>query len=209
MTHGGVRWKTCSRATFGCSSGTNWIADAPVPIAATRSPVTSWSWSQRAEWKTVPSKRSSPGRSGTRGSASGPTPAIRTRASTGARGRLQPPAPGRVVPRGARHRHPEPDERCGVVPLRAALQVGADLGLRGVRPAPLGVRRERERVEVRGDVARAAGVGVRPPGAADVVVALEHDEVVDPLLAQPDRRAQAGEARADDRDVGHTMDVSP
>ena len=83
MTQGAERWKTCSRATFGWIAGTNWIAEAPVPTLATRSPVRSWSWSQRAEWKTLPSKRSIPGRSGMLGSVSGPIPAISTRALTG------------------------------------------------------------------------------------------------------------------------------
>ncbi|WP_217430317.1 hypothetical protein, partial [Sphingomonas bacterium] len=31
-----------------------WIADGPVPTTATRLPVRSCSWSQRAEWKLVP-----------------------------------------------------------------------------------------------------------------------------------------------------------
>ena len=47
MTHGGVRWKTCICPTSGWILGTNWIAEAPVPITATRSPSSPWSWSQR------------------------------------------------------------------------------------------------------------------------------------------------------------------
>ena len=39
------------------------------------------------------------------------------------------------------------------------------------------------------------------PGAADVVPTLEHREVLDPLLLEADRHAEAGEAAADDRDV--------
>ena len=49
-----------------------WIADAPVPITATRLPRRSYPWSQRAEWKTLPGNESSPGTSGTLGSDSGP-----------------------------------------------------------------------------------------------------------------------------------------
>jgi hypothetical protein len=41
MIHGAVRWKTCSCLVSGAIAGTNWIADAPVPIAAIRLPVTS------------------------------------------------------------------------------------------------------------------------------------------------------------------------
>ena len=39
------------------------------------------------------------------------------------------------------------------------------------------------------------------PGAADVVGALEHREVRKPVAQEPDRRAEAGEAGADDRDI--------
>ena len=35
-THGAVRWKTCSCSTWGWMAGTYWMADAPVPIEATR-----------------------------------------------------------------------------------------------------------------------------------------------------------------------------
>ena len=41
MTHGGVRWITCSCSTSFWISGTNWIAEAPVPTAATRLPLRS------------------------------------------------------------------------------------------------------------------------------------------------------------------------
>ena len=39
--HGAVRWKTVSREVRAAIWGTNWIADAPVPITATRLPVRS------------------------------------------------------------------------------------------------------------------------------------------------------------------------
>jgi len=42
MIQAGVRWKTRRLATLGWISGTIWIAEAPVPITATRSPVRSW-----------------------------------------------------------------------------------------------------------------------------------------------------------------------
>src|SRR5205814_9616000 len=71
----------------------------------------------------------------------------------------------------------------------------------GVRAAPVRVEREGERVQVRGDVALAAGIAVEPPGAADVLPALEDREVVQARLLEADGHAQAGEARADDRDV--------
>ena len=83
MTHGAVRWKTCSLPTLGWISGTNWIAEAPVPITATRSPLRSWPWSHWAEWKAVPSKLSMPGTSGSEGSDSGPCAATRKSAVSG------------------------------------------------------------------------------------------------------------------------------
>ena len=41
ITHGGVRWKRCSRPTRGWISGTTCTAVAPTPISATRLPVRS------------------------------------------------------------------------------------------------------------------------------------------------------------------------
>ena len=54
---------------------------------------------------------------------------------------------------------------------------------------------------MRGHVAGAAGIGVEVPGAAHVVPAFEHGEVLDPLLLEADRHPEAREAAADDRDV--------
>lgn len=41
MTQGGVRWKRVSLPTRGWMAGTIWMAEAPVPIMATRLPVRS------------------------------------------------------------------------------------------------------------------------------------------------------------------------
>jgi hypothetical protein len=79
MIHGGVRWKTSSRPTSGWICGMNCTAEAPVPITATRSPASEWSWSHRSEWKAVPSKRSRPGMSGKTGEPNGPVAETRTR----------------------------------------------------------------------------------------------------------------------------------
>lgn len=38
ITHGGVRWNSVRRSTSGAMAGTIWIAEAPVPIIATRLP---------------------------------------------------------------------------------------------------------------------------------------------------------------------------
>ncbi len=56
ITYGAVRWKTYRREARSARCGMNWIALAPVPIAATRFPVRSAAWSHRAEWKAVPPK---------------------------------------------------------------------------------------------------------------------------------------------------------
>ena len=48
---------------------------------------------------------------------------------------------------------------------------------------------------MRGDIALAARVGVRAPGATDVAGSLEHDEVRDPGSLQTDRGADSRESR--------------
>jgi len=53
---------------------------------------------------------------------------------------------------------------------------------------------------VRRHVAGRARVGVVAPGAADLAGAFEDREGADAPLQQPDRGADAGKARADDRD---------
>ena len=81
MTYGGVRWKTVTCWACFRSSGTNWTALAPVPTTATRFPARSTPWSQRAEWKASPAKRSRPGMSGSTGRDSCPTAGTKTFAS--------------------------------------------------------------------------------------------------------------------------------
>src|SRR5918995_607488 len=88
----------------------------------------------------------------------------------------------------------------------AAAQVVQDLVAHGIRAVPV-VPRERERIEIRRDVALAARVAVRPPGAADVRAAFEHDEILDALLLEADRHPEAAEAGADDRHLVHPRAV--
>ena len=76
--HGGVRMNTLRLETSGWMLGTVWTAEAPVPMTATRSPVTSWSSSQAAVWNAAPLKLSSPGMDGIEGSDRPPTPATTT-----------------------------------------------------------------------------------------------------------------------------------
>jgi len=106
---------------------------------------------------------------------------------------VAPGVPGGVVDRGA---EPEPVHHLRA--LRDPPQVGLDLGLGRERPRPVRVRREGERVELGGDVAGGTGIGVVAPGAADVVAALDHEEVLLAVLGEPDRHAETAEAGADD-----------
>ena len=62
--HGGVRWNTVRCAARSATTGTNWMADAPVPITATRWPVRSRESSHRAEWNEVPPNLPAPPMSG-------------------------------------------------------------------------------------------------------------------------------------------------
>ena len=85
-----------------------------------------------------------------------------------------------------------------LVLVRAVAQVVVDLALLGEQPRPVRVLLERERVHQRGHVAGASGVGVVPPGSAEVAVLLQHDEVIDTGLLELDRHAETGEAGSDD-----------
>ena len=67
-----MRWNTVRCAACFATSGTNWIADAPVPITATRRPVRSQELSHRAEWNAVPPNLPAPGMSGYEGRCSAP-----------------------------------------------------------------------------------------------------------------------------------------
>ena len=61
--------------------GTAWMAEAPVPITATRRSASGTEWSHRAVWKTSPAKSSMPSISGSLGSHRAPTARTTTRAS--------------------------------------------------------------------------------------------------------------------------------
>ena len=130
-----------------------------------------------------PGSCSSPGSAGVNGSLRRPGAITSTRAAERTGGRLELPVlrvghPARVEQLAA-----QPDVRPHAEAVGAPAQVLEDLVAHRIGAVPVRVGRERERVEVRRDVALAAGVAVRPPGAADVVVALDHDEVVDALAA--------------------------
>ena len=112
-------------------------------------------------------------------------------------GRYLPPSIALVPPK-AGHVVPEPDESLHVVGGGAGADVLLDLGLGSERPGPVGIGREREGVEDRGDIALAARVGVHVPGASEVVLALDDHEVLDGTLAEPDGHADAGQPGSED-----------
>ena len=79
------------------------------------------------------------------------------------------------------------------------LDVCLDFGLFGIRTGPPSVRCERVGIQVRRHVAGRAGIGVHPPGAADVVSPLEDQIVGVPVLLKGDRGAEPGEPGPDDQ----------
>src|SRR5690606_3552194 len=116
------------------------------------------------------------------------------------RGRQPPPlrglVPGRLVDGvGQAQVWPQPE------PVDAVAEVVPDVLLGGEGVPPVRVEGEGERVEMGGYVAGAARVGVVAPGAADVVVLLEDEQVVEAVAAQHDRGSQAAEAGTHDRYV--------
>jgi hypothetical protein len=82
----------------------------------------------------------------------------------------------------------------------AVLQVAQDLGLWRVALGPVVPGRERERVQVGGNVAGGSRVRVGAPNSPDRLTALEDGEVGEPGLLQSDGESDAAEAGADDAD---------
>ena len=83
-------------------------------------------------------------------------------------------------------------------PRRHAPEVLEDLRLGGVGARPARVGRKGERVEVRGNVAAAARIGVVTPGASQVARTLEQNEVALAVTHQTHGHSDAREAGADD-----------
>jgi hypothetical protein len=77
------------------------------------------------------------------------------------------------------------------------VQVSQDLLARREAPAP-GPRPERERVQLRRNVAGQARIAVIAPRSAQVIGPVKHDEVVDPRLLERDRHADPAKSRTDD-----------
>ena len=115
--------------------------------------------------------------------------------------------PGGPRPRCRQDLGAEADVRQHAEVAGDAPQVGVDLLLGREAARPVALRREGERVQVARDVARRTGVGVVAPDAADVVAALEQDEVALAVLQQPHGGADAPEARPDDGDPRHATNA--
>ena len=122
-----------------------------------------------------------------------------------------PPAPVGVVPGGAEHLVREADVGPYAEVGGHPSQVLLDLDLRREGAAPVGIGGEGERVEVGGDVAGRAGIGVVPPGAADLAGPFHNGEFIlgdtprppgdEAGLLEADGHAEAGEARPHDQDT--------
>ncbi len=86
-------------AAAAATGGTNWMALAPLPTTATRFPVRSTVWSQRAECQDGPAKVSRPGRSGMWGRLSCPQAKITVSATSSSVTGAAVPADTAVSPR--------------------------------------------------------------------------------------------------------------
>ena len=182
MIHGGVRWKRCRRPTRGWICGTNWIAEAPVPITATRLPSRSWSWSQvrRVEGRRPRSARGPAGRGSTARSA-GRSPSTSACAVERRRARSRGASAGRRRPSSRLEQLvAEADVRQDAVAL-ARSRAGSPRSRAAARrccvQSGLGANENEYRCE--GTSQAQPGIAVVAPGAADVVGALEDDEVLD------------------------------
>ena len=112
--------------------------------------------------------------------------------------RVQRPQALSLVEARRRDRRAQPQVRAQPVLVGAAFHVGLDLGRGGKATAPTGVGLEAEAVQGCGHVHMGAGVAVVPPGAAEAVLLLQDEEVVQPGPLELDAQAQAGHAGTQD-----------
>ena len=75
--------------------------------------------------------------------------------------------------------------------LRDIIDVYEEFRLRRIEAAPIGLLREGERIEMRGNIASAAGIDVVAPGAAKIVSLLDDDEILATRHAHARAHAQA------------------
>ena len=177
VTQIGVRWKTVSSEATSAISGISCTAVAPVPITATRLPARSAASSHFAVWMTSPAKSCTPSMSGSRGWERKPVAVSRKRVVW-----LPEDVETTQWRSSSSHRAPSTDHAEAHVPaqvvlVRHVLGVPLELGAAGEPVLPVGVGLEGVGVGDAGDVDRQAGVVVDVPGAAEVVLALEDQQV--------------------------------
>ena len=114
---------------------------------------------------------------------------------------LHPPQRPLVVELDGQHLGVEPDLRPDAVLVGAVLGVGLQLAAARVGSRPVRPLLERELIGKRRNVDGDTGIGVPVPRAADVVTGLDDEVVVEALLIELDRGADAREPRADDQAV--------
>ena len=179
--------------------GTIWIAEAPVPMTATRLPARSTSWFQRAGGR----GRRRSARCRRCPAAAVPTGCPRRRPGWWRRPSARRAVPGSATARPARRRPQVASSKLvsssrGPACRSARRHRGCslDLRLRRVGHRPLGVQCERVGVELARDVAGRAGVGALsrqvPPTSAPLSTTREVGLAV---LLELDRRAEAGGRR--------------
>src|SRR6266446_4089517 len=85
--------------------------------------------------------------------------------------------------------------------LDTIFQVVVDFLLAWIHTSPFRGRSEGKRIEVRRNIASAAGITIVPPGAANVRTLFDDEKRVHTGFEKLDARAQAGEAGTHDQDV--------
>ena len=117
----------------------------------------------------------------------------RPRAEYGAITGGHPPQGGGLVEARLGHFAVAANARSQAVFVDALAHVGEDLRLRRIASAPVGLRLEGKRVQVRRHVAGRAGVIIVTPGTAGFGALLEDQKILLALLAQAHSQAQTGE----------------
>ena len=112
---------------------------------------------------------------------------------------VQLPCAGRRIPSGRVQGRAQPQRPVQALGPDDVEQVAQDLTAPGEGAGPCRMRMRREAVEVRGDIAGHARIGVVPPCSPRFVGPLDEDEVRSAGSFQGDRHRDAGEAGADDR----------
>ena len=80
----------------------------------------------------------------------------------------------------------------------ATLKIGVNFRLNRKHARPVRVRREGERIEMRGDITGRARINIVTPDATDRVRLFQNDEILDAALLQAMRHPDAAKAGSDD-----------